>query len=152
MASPAADAPMTSMNATGLPLPPAPAPAGLLAGAPLSTWLLTAFVGYALLCQALRFRREKAMRARYGYPDRASLKHMTTEHAQAIIADLYQLEFPQFSVLSLQFGLFKVSGPEAAADAAPRARRGGRGTRRLTRRRRRTGSRASAGCCWRRAT
>ena len=108
MASPTADAPMTSMNTTGL-VPPAPAPAGLFAGAPLSTWLLTVFVGCALLCQALRFRREKAMRARYGYPDRASLKHMTTEHAQAIIADLYQLEFPQFAVMSLQFGLFKVS-------------------------------------------
>ena len=73
MASPAVDAPMTSMNTTGL-LPPPAAPAGLFAGAPLSSWLLTVFVGYALLCQALRFRREKALRAKYGYPDRASLK------------------------------------------------------------------------------
>lgn len=65
-------------------------------------------LGYLVLVQALRFQREKSMRKRYGYPDRASLGKMTVEDAQKIIKDLASLEFPMMSETSLQFGLFKV--------------------------------------------
>lgn len=73
-----------------------------------SAWLASLGIGYLLLCRLLRYRNEKSMRRRYGYPDRASLSRMTTTDAQKIIAEICQWEFPQFAVLSLQFGLFKV--------------------------------------------
>lgn len=76
-----------------------------------SSWktvALTLFLGYVLLCRALRYRREASMRRKFGYPDRASLARMTTEDAQLILRDLLTLEFPQFAVTALQFGLFKV--------------------------------------------
>lgn len=76
-----------------------------------SSWksiALTLFLGYVLLCRALRYRREASMRRHFGYPDRASLAKMTTEDAQLIMRDLLTLEFPQFAVTALQFGLFKV--------------------------------------------
>lgn len=72
------------------------------------TVALTGFLGYVVLCRALRFHRENAMRRKFGFPDRASLAKMTVEDAQLIIRDLLTLEFPQFGVTALQFGLFKV--------------------------------------------
>ncbi|KAI0126270.1 hypothetical protein BJ170DRAFT_582302 [Xylariales sp. AK1849] len=81
-------------------------------GMPWSMILVPSFLGYLLLVQLLRFRRERGMRIRYGYPDRASLAKMTVEDAQKIIKDLSTLEFPAFLVTSLQFGLFKTYGVE----------------------------------------
>jgi outer membrane receptor for monomeric catechols len=88
-----------------------PALASVSASAQSTSWKAYAAslgLGYLVLCQALRFRREKAMRKKYGYPDRESLKTMTVEHAQMILKDLATLEFPQFMETSLQFALFKV--------------------------------------------
>lgn len=65
-------------------------------------------LGYLLLCRVLRYRREKAMRRKYGFPDRQSLKGMTVEQAQLILKDLASLEFPLMMETSLQFALFKV--------------------------------------------
>ncbi|KAK9416342.1 putative ER-bound oxygenase mpaB/mpaB'/Rubber oxygenase catalytic domain-containing protein [Seiridium unicorne] len=49
------------------------------------TALICFGLGYLVLVQTLRFQREKSMRKRFGYPDRASLKNMTVEDAQKII-------------------------------------------------------------------
>lgn len=113
-------------------IPSLPTPAALLAHLPSSvqtgistlvskvtaaaadgSWKTTAIslgVGYLVLVQALRFQREKSMRKRYGYPDRASLHKMTVEDAQKIIKELSSLEFPFTNETSLQFALFKVCG------------------------------------------
>ncbi|KAK8132420.1 hypothetical protein PG999_000593 [Apiospora kogelbergensis] len=88
-------------------------PAAVSAAVSWKAVALTAFLGYALLCRTLRFRREKAMRRKYGFPDRASLAKMTTEDAQLILRDILTLEFPQFGVTALQFGLFKTYGVES---------------------------------------
>ncbi|KAK8851945.1 hypothetical protein PGQ11_014424 [Apiospora arundinis] len=90
-----------------------PASAAAAAAVSWKAIALTAFLGYGLLCRALRFRRERAMRRKYGFPDRASLAKMTTEDAQRIIQDVITLEFPQFGVMALQFGLFKTYGVES---------------------------------------
>ncbi|KAI1845509.1 hypothetical protein JX266_008367 [Neoarthrinium moseri] len=81
-------------------------------GASWKTYAVSVGVVYLALCQALRFQREKSMRRRYGFPDRASLRKMTVEDAQKIIKELASLEFPQMSETSLQFGLFKTYGVE----------------------------------------
>ncbi|ORY66991.1 uncharacterized protein BCR38DRAFT_425464 [Pseudomassariella vexata] len=77
-----------------------------------TSYIVPTVLGYLLLCQALRFRREKAMRRKYGYPDRASLARMTTTDAQMIISDLSMYEFPYMTMASAQFGLFKTYGVE----------------------------------------
>lgn len=69
-------------------------------------------VGYLVLVQALRFQRERSLRRRFAYPDRASLKNMTVEDAQKIIKELSSLEFPFTNETSLQFALFKTYGVE----------------------------------------
>ncbi|CAJ2499659.1 Uu.00g025120.m01.CDS01 [Anthostomella pinea] len=79
-----------------------------------SSWkqyILPAALGYIILCQALRFRREKDMRRKFGYPesDRAGLARMTNDEAQQIISYIASAEFPEFHVTALNFGLFKVS-------------------------------------------
>ncbi|KAF2995163.1 hypothetical protein E8E14_001705 [Neopestalotiopsis sp. 37M] len=116
-------------------MPSLPTPAALLAHLPSSvqtgistlvskvtaaaadgSWKTTAIslgVGYLVLVQALRFQREKSMRKRYGYPDRASLHKMTVEDAQKIIKELSSLEFPFTNETSLQFALFKTYGVES---------------------------------------
>ncbi|KAM0807802.1 putative ER-bound oxygenase mpaB/mpaB'/Rubber oxygenase catalytic domain-containing protein [Seiridium cardinale] len=76
------------------------------------TALICLGLGYLVLVQTLRFQREKSMRKRFGYPDRASLKNMTVEDAQKIIKVLSALEFPMMSETSLQFALFKTYGVE----------------------------------------
>ena len=86
--------------------------------------LLALSVAYLALCSALRFRHEKAMRRRFNYPDRASFSRMTSDDAQAIIADLMSYEFPLLYKTSLQFAIFKVSGEPAqssdSGDFSPR--------------------------------
>ncbi|KAI2622359.1 hypothetical protein GGR54DRAFT_629910 [Hypoxylon sp. NC1633] len=68
---------------------------------------------YAGVCRALRFRREKAMRRKMGYPDRASLARMTAVEAQHIINFISTWEMPLLQFQALQFGLFKTYGVES---------------------------------------
>lgn len=82
---------------------------GMLRSASWTQLLVPAVVAYLGLCRALRFRRERALRRRFGYPDRASLARMTAEEAQQIVHFLSSWEFPLFNFLALEFGLFKVS-------------------------------------------
>lgn len=77
-----------------------------------STWLCVTGIGYLTLCRLLRYRNEASMRRRYGFPDRNSLKNMTTVDAHKILCEIMAWEFPQFSIMSLQFGLFKTYGVE----------------------------------------
>ncbi|KAI1074858.1 hypothetical protein F5B20DRAFT_585868 [Whalleya microplaca] len=78
------------------------------------SYLVPAFLAYALLCRTLRFRREKALRRKFGFPegDRAALARMTNDQAQQIIRFLMTWEFPLFHYLSLEFALFKTYGVE----------------------------------------
>ena len=77
-----------------------------------ASWIalgVTALASYALLCNALRFRRRDGMVKKYGYYDRASMANMTTTEAQEIIKTLSELEWPTVFVTSVEFALFKVS-------------------------------------------
>lgn len=65
-------------------------------------------VSYVLLVRVLRFRREASLRAKFGYPDRASLARMTNTEAQQIILALGSYEFPLMQAFSMEYGLFKV--------------------------------------------
>ncbi|KAI0595587.1 hypothetical protein F4775DRAFT_595195 [Biscogniauxia sp. FL1348] len=72
---------------------------------------------YLALCQALRFRAERRMRARLGYAgggrEREALARMTSTEAQEVLRFLALSEFPLVSEVSLQFGLFKTYGIES---------------------------------------
>lgn len=81
----------------------------LLTSASWPQLLVPAALAYLGLCRTLRFRRERALRRRFGYHDRASLAKMTAEEAQQIVHFLSSWEFPLFNFLALEFGLFKVS-------------------------------------------
>ncbi|GAW24925.1 hypothetical protein ANO14919_145210 [Xylariales sp. No.14919] len=73
-------------------------------------------LGYVVLCRALRYRGEKQLRRRMGFPEgcgREALAHMTNDQAQQIIKYLAAWEFPEFHLLALQFGLFKTYGVES---------------------------------------
>ena len=63
---------------------------------------------YIAICSMLRFRREKYLRRKLSYPDRASLGRMTNEDAQQILQFLITSEFPYMYKTSLQFALLKV--------------------------------------------
>ncbi|KAI0547015.1 hypothetical protein F4679DRAFT_555536 [Xylaria curta] len=86
---------------------------------PLSSWkdyVVPAVIGYVALCRALRYRGEKRLRRRMGFPEgggREALSRMTNSQAQQIIKYLSSYEFPEFHLLSLQFGLFKTYGVES---------------------------------------
>ncbi|KAI1819140.1 hypothetical protein F4861DRAFT_166897 [Xylaria intraflava] len=84
----------------------------------LSLWrrhLVAIAVGYVALCRVLRFRGEKKLRRRMGFPEggRETLSRMTNDQAQQIIEYLIRSEFPAFSELALQFALFKTYGVES---------------------------------------
>ncbi|KAI0440787.1 hypothetical protein F4803DRAFT_455054 [Xylaria telfairii] len=85
----------------------------------LSSWkeyVVPAVVGYMVLCRTLRYRGERRLRRRIGFPEsggREALSSMTNEQAQQIIKYLSTYEFPQLHLLSLQFGLFKTYGVES---------------------------------------
>ncbi|KAI1372350.1 hypothetical protein F4677DRAFT_432644 [Hypoxylon crocopeplum] len=68
---------------------------------------------YVGLCRALRFRREKTLRAKLGYHDRASLAKMTAVEAQQVVKFMSSWEMPLFTFLALEFGLFKTYGVES---------------------------------------
>lgn len=63
---------------------------------------------YLLLVSLLRYRRLRYMTLELKYQDRASLSHMTTADAQAIMIYLSELEFPTVFYYSVAFALFKV--------------------------------------------
>ncbi|KAI0975137.1 hypothetical protein F4678DRAFT_419405 [Xylaria arbuscula] len=92
-------------------------PATLVAS--LSSWkdyVVPVALGYIVLCRALRYRGEKRLRNRLGFPEgcgREALSRMTNNQAQEIIEYLGSYEFPEFQVLALQFGLFKTYGVES---------------------------------------
>ncbi|KAI1314084.1 hypothetical protein F5Y03DRAFT_336090 [Xylaria venustula] len=87
--------------------------------ASLSSWkhyVVPVALGYVVLCRALRYRGEKRLRRRMGFPEgcgREALSRMTNNQAQEIIEYLGTYEFPDFQVLALQFGLFKTYGVES---------------------------------------
>jgi hypothetical protein len=80
----------------------------------VSSWkqyLIPVALGYVALCRALRYHGEKRLRRRMGFPEgcgREALARMTNEQAQQIIKYLAAYEFPEFHLLALQFGIFKV--------------------------------------------
>ncbi|KAI3319286.1 hypothetical protein HD806DRAFT_289451 [Xylariaceae sp. AK1471] len=86
---------------------------------PFSSWrqyIIPAAIGYAALCRMLRFRGEKNLRRRMGFPEgcgREALSRMTNDQAQQIIKYLAAYEFPEFHLMALQFGLFKTYGVES---------------------------------------
>ncbi|KAK8166722.1 hypothetical protein IWX90DRAFT_466108 [Phyllosticta citrichinensis] len=69
-----------------------------------------AFVGYIVLCHALRFRRTRKKLSSYPYRTRADYRHMTTEHAFEIQKYLFELEFPFVASKALEFALFRTYG------------------------------------------
>lgn len=85
----------------------------------LSRWreyVVPAALGYVALVRVLRYRGEKKLRRRMGFPEgcgREVLSRMTNEQAQQIIHYLACYEFPEFHSLALQFGLFKTYGVES---------------------------------------
>ncbi|KAI0810047.1 hypothetical protein GGR55DRAFT_679276 [Xylaria sp. FL0064] len=87
--------------------------------ASLSSWkdyIVPVALGYIVLCRTLRYRGEKKLRRRMGFPEgcgREALSRMTNDQAQQIIKYLATYEFPEFHVLALQFGLFKTYGVES---------------------------------------
>ncbi|KAJ3577537.1 hypothetical protein NPX13_g3028 [Xylaria arbuscula] len=86
---------------------------------PLSSWkqyVIPVALGYIVLCRALRYRGEKRLRRRMGFPEgcgREALSRMTNDQAQQIIKYLMVNQFPEFHILALQFGLFKTYGVES---------------------------------------
>ncbi|KAI1810134.1 hypothetical protein GGS20DRAFT_568806 [Poronia punctata] len=84
-----------------------------------SSWkkyVIPVTLGYVALCRALRYRGEKKLRRRMGFPEgcsREALASMTNQQAQQIIKYLAAYEFPEFHLLALQFGLFKTYGVES---------------------------------------
>jgi hypothetical protein len=68
----------------------------------------TAFAGYVLLCNSLRFRRVKQMEKKFGYDTREKMASMTTTDAQKIISYMSELEYPKVFLTSVEFALFKV--------------------------------------------
>ncbi|TGJ82698.1 hypothetical protein E0Z10_g6076 [Xylaria hypoxylon] len=85
----------------------------------ISSWkeyVVPITLGYMVLCRALRYRGEKNLRRRMGFPEscgREALSRMTNDQAQQIIKYLAAYEFPEFHLMSLQFGLFKTYGVES---------------------------------------
>ncbi|KAF4975839.1 hypothetical protein FZEAL_7428 [Fusarium zealandicum] len=69
--------------------------------------LLTALLGYVILCSLLRFRRINSLRSRYGFHERASLGGMTNQDAHEIVKNVFYFEFPLFYDLSVRLALFE---------------------------------------------
>ncbi|KIW91262.1 uncharacterized protein Z519_08158 [Cladophialophora bantiana CBS 173.52] len=77
-----------------------------------SYYLLPAIVAYPLLCSALRFRRLKALQAKYKYgtPEHPSFEGMTVNEAHDILKAVSDVEFPTLFEKGLQFALFRTYG------------------------------------------
>jgi len=77
-----------------------------------SYYLLPAIVAYPFLCSALRFRKLKALQAKfkYGTPERPSYEGMTVKEAYDIVQFISDTEFPALFEKGLQFALFRTYG------------------------------------------
>lgn len=77
-----------------------------------SFYLLPAVIAYPFLCSALRFRRLKALQAKYKYgtPEHPSFEGMTVTEAHDIISSMSDYEFPALFEKGLQFALFRTYG------------------------------------------
>ena len=77
-----------------------------------SRYLIPAIVAYPFLCSLLRFRRLKALQAKYKYGTREhpSYEGMTVKEAHDIIEAVSDLEFPALFEKGLQFALFRTYG------------------------------------------
>ncbi|KAJ9497959.1 hypothetical protein LTR99_002965 [Exophiala xenobiotica] len=77
-----------------------------------SRYLIPAIVAYPFLCSLLRFRRLKALQAKYKYgtPEHPSYEAMTVKEAHDIIKAVNDLEFPALFEKGLQFALFRTYG------------------------------------------
>ncbi|KAL2414256.1 ER-bound oxygenase mpaB' [Exophiala dermatitidis] len=75
-------------------------------------YLLPAIIAYPFLCRALRFRRIKALQAKYKYgtPEHPSYEGMTVDEAHNIIRITHDVEFPALFDKGLQFALFRTYG------------------------------------------
>ncbi|KAI1262786.1 hypothetical protein F5Y18DRAFT_144244 [Xylariaceae sp. FL1019] len=110
---------MNNLTSSSLSSLSALVPVSVTEGNPSWSWqqcAIAAALAYIAICRALRYRGEKNLRKRLGYPEgcqRDKLAHMTNDEAQAIIKYLMGYEFPEFHLLSLQFGLFKTYGVES---------------------------------------
>lgn len=71
--------------------------------------ILGAFGLYVGVVNSLRHRRSKSLASRMDMPNREAYSKMRVEQAQMIISEIFELEFPFFSGLSVTFALFKVS-------------------------------------------
>ncbi|KAI1206987.1 uncharacterized protein F4807DRAFT_210274 [Annulohypoxylon truncatum] len=103
---------VSDLSAAAAMIPPQPL-SKIILSAPWKQLILPAALLYVGLCRALRFNRENGLRRKLGYPDRASLAHMTVVDAQQIIKFLNVWETPLFQFLALEFGLFKTYGVES---------------------------------------
>ncbi|EXJ82053.1 hypothetical protein A1O1_08122 [Capronia coronata CBS 617.96] len=83
-----------------------------------SYYLLPALVAYPLLCRALRYRRIKALQAKYKYgtPAHPSLEGMTVDEAHDIVRIMHDFEFPALFEKGLQFALFRTYGIPTISD------------------------------------
>lgn len=83
-----------------------------------SYYLLPAIVAYPFLCSALRFRRLKALQAKfkYGTLERPSYEGMTVKESHDIISAISDYEFPALFEKGLQFALFRTYGIPSIAE------------------------------------
>ncbi|KAI3322672.1 hypothetical protein HD806DRAFT_544693 [Xylariaceae sp. AK1471] len=70
-------------------------------------WILTAVVGYLLLCATLRNSQKRMMETKFNFNNRQSLAQMTLKEAHAIQTWLAEQQFPSTFSASLFFALFK---------------------------------------------
>ena len=77
-----------------------------------SSWSLTisGFVLYAILCQALRFRRINKLKRKYGFGDTRPLSSMTDTEAYEIQLVVAKFEFPSMFEKGLQLALLRTYG------------------------------------------
>ncbi|KIW12921.1 hypothetical protein PV08_08108 [Exophiala spinifera] len=77
-----------------------------------SRYLVPALVAYPFLCSFLRFRRIRALQAKYKYGTREhpSFEGMTVQEAHDIVDVLSDLEFPALYEKGMQFALFRTYG------------------------------------------
>ncbi|EXJ77408.1 hypothetical protein A1O3_09634 [Capronia epimyces CBS 606.96] len=83
-----------------------------------SYYLLPVLVAYPLLCRALRFRRIRALQAKYKYgsPAHPSFEGMTADEAHDIVQVVHDFEFPALFDKGLQFALFRTYGIPTISD------------------------------------
>ena len=67
-----------------------------------TSYVISGFLFYIMLCSAFRFSRRNAMLKKYKFTGRKSLARMTNVEAQAIMGQLAELEFPKIYYTSVQ--------------------------------------------------